>query len=357
MLHALVLAGGAGKRFWPRSRRAVPKHLLPLLGARTLLEDTVARLSGLAPPERTWVITPSEYRARVQELLPTLPGRQVLPEPEARDTAAAVAVGLSAIEAEDEDAVALVCPADHVIRPAEEFRACLSAALRRAGEAECLVLIGVPPTRPATGFGWVRRGDRVATTEGRPIWRVAQFVEKPDRERAQALLAAGDHFWNAGILVCRPRTLLAELERIRPAAGVQAKAIGRLLASAHDPEWIAEAYGRLPRTSIDRLLLEHSENLEMAEATFGWDDAGSWAFLARRGPPDAEGNVVHGRACLVDAGDNVVLGDGHLLALLGVQGLIVIHTRDATLVCAKDRAEDVKDLVDRLEREGHAEVL
>ncbi len=337
MDHALVLAGGAGTRFWPLSRRDRPKHLLPLLGPRSPLEETAARLEGLVPRSRIRVVTPPEHRERIAALLP---GVGVLAEPELRDTAPAAAFGLAEILAVDADAAVLICPADHAISPAEEFRACAAAALERAGARRGIVLLGIRPTRPATGFGWFRRAGVAARARGRAVHAVARFHEKPDLATATAYQESGDWLWNSGIAACAAAPMLARL-----APGVPP---GSSPAAVH---------AAAPRTSLDRMVLERSADLEAIEATFDWDDLGSWPALARHLVRDARGNAALGAVALFDADACVVHADGHLVALVGVRDLVVVHTPDATLVCARERAEEVKNLVEKLRTDGRTDLL
>lgn len=357
MDHAVIMAGGSGTRFWPKSRARLPKQLLSLVTGQPLLVDTVVRLDGLFARERVRVITNAAYAEASRALLDGVPAGNVVAEPCGRDTAACIALAATLIDRDDPDAVVCVLPADHVVSPAADFRAALARAMdvvRRRPDA--LLTFGVKPTRAATGYGYIERGEVLGSADGVPFFRVASFREKPDAATAQRFVDSGTFSWNAGVFVFRARTMLRAIERHLPELAAAVPAVA--------DEWTRTGaittarYAELRKISIDYGVFEKEADVVVMEATFRWDDVGSFAALARVLPHDAAGNAVMGPATLLDASDNVVIADGaHHVALLGVEGLIVIHTADATLVCRKDDAERVKELVARLERDGHRALL
>lgn len=348
MLHAVVMAGGSGTRFWPLSRAAKPKQMLALVSERPLLLETVLRLDGLVPPERVHVVTNARYADGARALLPDVPARNVVPEPVGRDTSACIGLAAELLRRKDKDAVMAVLAADHVVDPVADFRAALaSAAALVAKRPATLVTFGIRPTRPATGYGYVERGE--ALREGG--FAVKGFREKPDLETAQKLVAAGTFFWNAGIFVFRADAILGRLARDLPEL---AAALPRVADEYERTGSIERAsYERLTKVSIDYGVMEKDRDLAMIETSFQWDDVGSFAALERVLPKDEAGNRSLGDVRAIDAAGNVVVaGRDHLVALIGVSDLCVVHTPDATLVCRKQDAERVKEMVGRLEREG-----
>lgn len=337
-LHAVILAGGSGTRFWPLSTPRRPKHLLALLGPRTLLEETAARLKGLVPPSRTLVVTAGEQSAAVRRLLPA-PTR-VLAEPRARNTSAAVALAAARIAVRDRDAVLVVVSADHWIPDGAAFRRTLAAAAARARDARTLLLVGVRPDRPATGYGYILPGPAAARVRGTAVRPVREFTEKPDLATARRWLRDGRRLWNSGIFAWRADVFLEEVRRHLPALH---RALVSSGAAAGGPAALARAYSRAPSISVDYGVLEKSSRVECVEAAFRWDDLGSFAALHRRLPRDASGNAARGDALLLDCGDVLAVAPpGRRVSVLGVRGLAVVVTGDEVLVLPLDRAEEVR---------------
>jgi mannose-1-phosphate guanylyltransferase len=340
--HAVILAGGSGTRFWPLSTKGRPKHLLGLLGKRTLLEETVARLRGLVPPARTVVVTAKGQASEVRRLLPSLPRGAVIAEPRPRNTAAAVTLAAARIRAKDPAAVLVVVSADHWIPDAAAFRRTLSAAAARAGAARTLVVVGVRPDRPATGYGYVKPGRTAARVKGFAVRRVARFTEKPDAATAARWLRARSHLWNAGMFAWRADAWLDETRLRLPRLHRALVASG---AFAGGPAALARAYARAPSISLDYGILEKSPRVEMVEAAFRWDDLGSWAALLRRARGTGGGFQLD-----VDGDGNFTVAPAdHVTAILGLSNVAVITTPRATLVLPLDRAEDVRLVVRALE--------
>lgn len=350
MLYSVIMAGGSGTRFWPASRRRFPKQLLSIGTKRPLVEETLARVLPLTPPDRVLVVTNESYAPQTAELLSELPPENVIGEPEGRDTAACIGLAALVLRARDPDAVMAVMPSDHIITPPEAFCSALKAGCEVLAEHPAsLVTYGVEPTFPATGYGYIRRGEEAVRSGALSFYRVRTFEEKPERARAEAFLAEGGYYWNAGIFLWRADTILAliarhlpglheGLERIRPAVGRRAFA-----------ETLLREYPGLPKISIDYGVMEKAEDRLVAAVNFRWDDVGSWRALERLLPADGSGNHVEGPCTVVDAPGNLVSARGGVVALVGVEGLVVVHTPDATLVCRKEDAERVKALVDRLD--------
>lgn len=349
-LHPVILAGGRGERFWPLSRRARPKQLLPLLSARPMIRDTLDRLRGLAPPTDAYVLTARDLVEAVREAVPDVPAAHVVGEPVGKNTGPAVALAAWWLRSAGDDAVVAVLPSDQRIGPAERFRASLAEAARVALERRAIVTFGIPPTRPETGYGYIQVGPTVEP--GSPVHRVAAFREKPDRPTAERYVADGTHLWNAGIFVFPPAVMLEEVRAHAPE-------IARLLPdqperlSDWDPAALDRYYAAAPSISIDYAVMERSSRALVARADFEWDDVGSWAALRPdEGAGGAGGNLVRGAAVLEDCRGVIAFGEGGLIAALGVSDLVIVRTGDVTLVCPRERAQEVRTLVARLEKEA-----
>ena len=350
-VHAVVLAGGSGQRFWPRSRQHHPKPLLRALGGQTLLAASVARARRFSAKDAVWLVCGAEHAApmRREAREASVPARRVVVEPRSRNTAMASGVAALRIAAEDPEAILAVLPADHVIPDARAFAAAMGHAVRAAAEADVLVTLGVPPTRAETGYGYLRLGRAVAAHPG--LHRVSRFVEKPAAATARRFLRGGRHLWNAGIFVWRARTLLEEIEEHAPRlhralAPVRRHPRGREAARA-----LASAYRSAPALPVDVAVLERSRRVWTLPLDFHWSDVGTWDSLARElGVSATASRAVAGDAIFEQAGANLVWADGRLVVLLGVEGLAVIDTPDALLVARLDRSPELKRVVARVGR-------
>lgn len=350
-LYAVVLAGGSGTRFWPASRADRPKQFLPIAGGRPMIVETVRRLEGLVPTERVLVVTAESQAALVREALPELPAENVLAEPEARNTAPCIGLAAFDVARRDADSVQVVLPADHVIQPAEAFRRTIAAAADEAAAGDVLVTFGIRPDHPATGYGYIEAGPRVGERDGIAVHTVERFVEKPDLATARAFLADGSFLWNSGMFVWRTSAIVRALERHLPEvpAGLARAAAGASLA---------EVYAGLPRVPIDTAVMERADNVRMLPIDYRWSDVGSWAALPEVHEVDAQGNwaVLAEGAELVteDASGCVAYAErsDELIALVGVEDLIVVRAGGATLVCRRDRAQDVRAIVEKLKQKG-----
>ena len=357
MLHGVIMAGGSGTRFWPVSRARRPKQLLALVTERSLLEETILRLDGLVPQARIHILTNASYADQIRKLIPGVPSNQVVAEPCGRDTAACIGLAAALIVRSDPEAVLATLPADHVVRPKEAFQAALRCA-SQAIEAEpgALLTFGIPPTRPATGYGYIERGQELGRADGQAFFRVDSFREKPDAATAERFLEQGQFLWNAGIFVFRARAMLDSIERHLPE--LSRRLPGVLEALDQTGEIPLSLYSDLPKISVDYGVLERERDVVVMTAQFDWDDVGSFAALERVVKGDAAGNRALGRLAALEAEENLVIASAdHLVALIGVKDLVVVHTADATLVCHKQAAERVKDLVALLRTEQQDDVL
>ena len=357
-LWAAIMAGGAGTRFWPASRRDRPKQLLTLFGPETLLAAAVARLQPLVPPARILVATGAGLANAVRAACPGIPAANVLGEPVPRDSAGAIVLAAAAVQARDPEATLAVCTADHLIRPAAAFQSAL-AALQRVTERErALGTFAIAPTHPETGYGYLRLGQPIASSSGAPsAWRVAAFVEKPDRATAEQYLAAGDYRWNSGMF-CFPLPVLREaLARHLPAHASALPALAAGFAGGGADMVLDQVFRGLPKISIDYGLMEKAGHVVAGAAPFEWDDVGAWPAMSRVHPADAAGNVSVGDAILEDCRDVLAVTDGPLVAGLGLRDALVVAWGGAVLVCPRDRAADLKRLIERLKADGREDVL
>lgn len=349
---ALILAGGRGTRFWPLSRRSRPKQCLALTGEATLLQQTVARVLPLVPPERVLVLTAPDMAGLVAEQLPELPPENILVEPRGRGTAPCL--GWGAVEVARRGgpgAVAMALPADQLVADPEALRAALAAGAAAAERTGSLVTLGIQPTRPETGYGYLQIGEPAGAWEGQPLRRVARFVEKPDAATAVRLLSGGEHLWNAGIFVFRADALLAAFRAHLPRS---AEALDAIQA---DPGALEARWGELDATSIDYGVMERHGDTLVVPCAPGWSDVGAWPEAARLWPEVEGGRARSAHVTALRAHDNAVYAPGKVVGLLGVQGLIVVDTPDALLVMAAEAAQDLRHLVDALERADQDEVL
>ncbi len=354
--HAVILAGGRGTRFWPLSRRAEPKQLLDLTGAGSLLALTLERLDPLVPPDRQWIITSEDLADAVAEQAPQIPREQILAEPMGRNTAPAVGLAAAVLEARYGRVPFAVLPSDHLITPATEFRDTLQRAFELVAGGDWLVTFGVQPTRAATGYGSLELGDPVPQNE--PARWVARFTEKPDLETAQRYLDGGLHRWNSGIFVWRSDVVLSGLREHLSSTTRALEACAALeLGTSEFAQALQEAYAAAESISIDYALMEKSENVAVLPADFGWNDVGQWLAMRELWPSDEAGHSHRGQVLSVDSKDCIVYGPDRLTALLGVEGLVVVHTPDVTLVSRASRSQDVKLLLEKLEQDGFEDLL
>ncbi|MGI8480879.1 MAG: mannose-1-phosphate guanylyltransferase [Chthoniobacterales bacterium] len=348
-IYTLILAGGSGERFWPLSRRAKPKQLLKLVSEQTLLEQTVNRLNGLVQRDRILILTNVDQEAAVRELLPDFPATNIIAEPTKRDTAAAVALGVGWVAARDHSATMVVLPADHVIKNTNAFQESVRTAATAAEETGALVTIGIKPTWACPDFGYIEEGATIRLTSATPkeaIHQVLRFREKPNPDLAESFLRKGNFRWNAGMFVWSVPSVLSEFNRHTPEL---ARFISQLRAPENFEATVRERFSKLPKTSFDYAIMEKADRVLVVEASFDWDDVGSWRAVANYFKNDPHRNCANCEITVLDATNNIVFGENNLnVALLGVHDLIVVRTSDAILICHRHDAEKIKTLVAKL---------
>jgi len=348
-LVVVIMAGGAGTRFWPASTEDKPKQFLRFFGDRTLLQQTLDRVSSLVPSERVLVLTGARFVDLCREQLPELPPENIVGEPMRRDTAAAVALAAVLVERRFGDAVMAVLTSDQLIEPTAAFQETLLSAARGAKKGDALYTFGIKPTHPATGYGYLELGEALGVDDGVSHYPLTRFVEKPDEKTAQSYLEKGTFVWNSGMFVWRTTTLIAEFERQLP------DHLRHLRASVADDgsvsdESLARGFEPLARVSVDYGIMEHARNVRAVSSTFSWSDVGSFASLAEHLPADADGNAHRGALFAIESQGNVVFCDDsdETVALIGVSDLVVVRAGKRTLVVPKARCEDIKKLVNIL---------
>ena len=360
-IYPVVMAGGSGTRFWPLSRRTRPKQFLPLAGDAPLLAATVGRLPPLARPQRTYVVCGPQHAAAARRMVPQLPHDNFIVEPCARNTAPCVGLAALHVAARDPKGIIAMLPADHHIARPDAFRDALAAAAQLA-EGGAIATIGIQPSRPETGYGYLKVGARVAArARGKGRFhphKVERFVEKPDVVTAARYLADGSYLWNSGIFVFRADVILEEIGRAMPVLGELLQVIQRALGTPAYPRTLKRVFPECPSISIDYGVMEKSQRIAVVPADFGWSDVGSFAALSDVRETDHVGNVAEGDALVIDGRNIVVLaGRDRPVAVIGLDDVIVVDSGDAILVCRRDRAQDVRKAVEELSRQGRDELL
>ena len=360
MLHAIIMAGGSGTRFWPASRSDTPKQLLQLVGEQTMLRQTLDRLGELVPSARRMVVTNERLVAAVQKQLPELAAAAIVGEPCKRDTAPCIGLAALLVSRDDPNATMAVMPADHVIRPAEKFQAAIQQAAALVDESpNRIVTFGIRPTYPAEIFGYIHRGASLPLAPGgAPTYQVKQFREKPDADTAKRYVGSGEYYWNSGIFVWRAATILDALRQRQPEMLRHLEMIVAAWDTKDGKTVFEREFTAIKPISVDYAVMEHATDVAVIEAPYEWDDLGGWQSLARLAGTDANGNTIIGRHVGVSTSGTIVrTDDNHLVVTLGLKDCIVVHTPNATLVANKHDEEQIRQVVKELENRGWTDYL
>jgi mannose-1-phosphate guanylyltransferase len=351
------MAGGSGTRFWPLSRARVPKQVLSILGPNSLLQETVARLDGLISREQTFLLTNARQKKVIAPQLEGLTEVNYVLEPSARNTAACIGLAAIHIRRRDPEGVMVVLPSDHLVRDIPVFQKAVRTAVEVAEKFDALVTFGIPPTRPETGYGYVQFSPTCGNLP-KDVHQVKAFAEKPNKTTAARFVASGDFYWNSGIFVWKVSRILKEMEDHLPEMHHQLQMIDRSIGKPEYNRVLANRYGRIRPISIDYGIMEVATSpIYMVEGKFGWSDVGSWDELYRQYAPGASGNVIVGEAVTVDASGNFIHSPGKMTAVIGLNKVLVVNTKNAVLICPLERAQDVKMVVEKLRREGKDKYL
>lgn len=352
---ALIMAGGRGERFWPRSRKNLPKQFLSLTGdGKTMIQLTVERILPLVPMGNIYIATNAGYKGLVREQLPDIPEENILCEPAGRNTAPCIGLGAVHIQKKLGDALMLVLPSDHLIKMNPVFLNTLKDACAVAEDDDSLVTIGITPDYPETGYGYIRFD---ADQKRGNAYAVERFVEKPDLEHAKEYLAAGNYLWNSGMFVWKVSSILNNLKIFMPETYEGLKKIQAAIRTEKEEEILKQEFAAFPSQSIDYGIMEKAEHIYTIPGAFGWDDVGSWLAMERIQKADENGNVLDGNVVAVDTRDCIIQGGKKLLAVIGLEQIVIVDTKDATLVCAKEHTGDIKKAVEVLRREGRDKYL
>jgi mannose-1-phosphate guanylyltransferase len=354
----LIMAGGAGTRFWPKSRERHPKQLLPIIGEGTMLQNTVRRLQPLVPVENIFVISNSVQYPGIVEQLPMLPIENIIVEPRPKNTAACIGLGAVMLQKREPDGVMIVLPADHLISDDEIFRETLLNASKIAAEKDVLITIGIEPSYPATGYGYIQYSDDRISVGHATANRVKTFAEKPNLETAKRFLDSGDFLWNSGIFVWRLPVIMAQLEEHLPHLYDGLREIAPYLGKPEQNQIIDRVYQQIKSISIDYGVMEKAQNVVVLRGQFRWNDLGSWDEVYKLLPKDQDYNATCGQPhLLLDSSGCLIDVPGKTVAAVGVRDLIVVETEDALLLCPRNRAQDVKDLVELIKRRKLSQLL
>lgn len=351
MLHAVIMAGGSGTRFWPRSTEAHPKQFLTIFGERTMLQTTVDRIGKLIPSENVWVITNNRYVDLVQQQLPDVPAGNIVGEAVAKNTAPCVALAAALIQHKDPEATMVVLPADHQIGEPDTFIAILEAAAAKAEDAETLVTIGIKSDHPETGYGYIEFDKKSSETHaGLEVKRVKQFREKPDQKTAEKFIDSGNFLWNSGMFIWKAATILNQFEQHLPEVQKQIEKLSPAIGSDHQKAAIDAFYHACPSISVDYGIMERAESVFVVPGSFGWNDVGSWKAVYDLREKDSNGNAIQTKtAAAANSNNNLIYSkSGKMIALVGVDNLAVVETDNVILVCNLDEAQGVKDVVNQL---------
>jgi mannose-1-phosphate guanylyltransferase len=358
-MHAVIMAGGRGARFWPRSREKKPKHLLNILSDRTIIQETVDRLVPLVPPRNILIVTGKKHAAELRRQLPEIPARNILVEPVGRNTAACIGWAALHIQNRSKDDIMAVLPSDHAVGDPDRYRKVLDAAAAAAEKYQGLITIGVKPTFPHTGYGYIEGGTAKGKVAGETLLAVQSFREKPNLNQAKTFLKTGRFYWNSGIFVWRAKTILSEIEKYLPDLHAGLMTIQSAMGKPSETKTLSKVYQGLKAVSIDYGVMEKAKDVWVIPATFGWSDLGSWDALWDVSVKDEKGNAATGDsdALFQDSENSLVASPRKLVALIGMKDVLVVDTKDALLICKRGRSQDVKNVVDVLEATGKKRYL
>ncbi len=356
-LYFVIMAGGRGTRFWPRSRTRRPKQLLDIVGSKTILEQTIDRLLPITDWDHIFIVTEISQAGAIKKLLPLFPENHLLVEPLGKNTAPCIGLAALILLQINPAATMAILPADHFISQVTVFQETLLAAAGAARAGEYLITLGITPSYPETGYGYLEQGRKVMEANGRTVWEVKAFHEKPDRPKAETMVKSGKFFWNSGMFVWTVSAIMGQMARLTPKMYDELKILEKRFGR---PGWegdLRKAYENMDNISIDYAIMERAEQVLMLEGDFGWNDVGSWEAVYQLTPKDGQGNSFTGPVLALDSKRCLVHSPGKTVALIGVEDLVVVETDDALLICPRERSQEVKRIVQLLEDQKKFELL
>jgi mannose-1-phosphate guanylyltransferase len=344
-VYAVIMAGGVGSRFWPSSKERTPKQLLKIFGEKTMIQDTIERLEGIVEFENIFIVTNKVQKPEILKLLPDLPSENIIEEPFGRNTAACIGLSAVILKSKSPDAVMITLPADHLIRDINSFQKTIKDAIDFAYESKGLVTIGITPTRPETGYGYIQIDEREVKKN---IYKVYTFAEKPNYATAVRFLESGDFSWNSGMFIWRVDTILEEMRIHLPDLYEGLVKIEKDISSPDFEKTLVNVYGLLRNISIDYGIMEKTNRVYLTKGNFIWSDVGSWEEVYQLSDKDDDGNAVKGNAFTDMTIDTLIYSPNKFTAAIGVENLIIVNTDDAVLVCRRDHSQEVRKVVDHL---------
>lgn len=349
-VYAVIMAGGVGSRFWPRSKEKTPKQLLQIFGKDSMIQATVNRLNGLVKNENIFIITNKTQKEEIVKQLPQIPVKNIIEEPFGRNTAACIGLASVLIEQLDSEAITITLPADHIIKEKDDFHNTLTRAINFANKSKGLVTIGIEPTRPETGYGYIQINENEVEEN---INKVKTFAEKPNYATAIRFLESGDFLWNSGMFIWRIDSIISEIRKYMPDLYDGLQTLKKKINENDFNETLVTVYGQLRNISIDYGIMEKSSNVYLTRGRFTWSDVGSWEEVYQLSEKDKDGNAIKGNVLSEMVVDSYIYSPDKFTAVIGVENLIIINTEKELLVCRRDKAQDVKKVVDYLKMNNY----
>jgi len=356
-MYIVIMAGGVGTRFWPKSRAQRPKQLLNIVGDKTMIQASVARLGSMVTSDNLYIVATQWQKEGILQNLPILKEDNLILEPKGKNTAPCIGLASLYLRRINPRDVMLILPADHLIQEEEQFRKTILEAAQIAQKGNLLVTIGIKPTYPATGYGYIQFNSALEADQGIQAFSVKTFAEKPDLKTAERFLESGDFLWNSGIFLWKVETILQAIEKYMPELYESLLEIDSAIGTPQELEVIQRVYCQIKGISIDYGIMEQAQNVSVLPGDFGWNDVGSWEEVYKISPKDKKGNVIRGNHILKDVSNCLIDSPDKLVAAIGIENLVIVDTGDALLVCRKDRAQQVKDIVEIMKRKKFDELL